>query len=452
MKDSNNYDSKTVTAINDNNDKPSFGTNKNNVLNQATKPMALYGSFSFQDRIINNDFIYLNSANNSDLNDADIVDCDDHDRDDVVDCNENDEDYSSDLQFNKIKHDIGSRVDILLQNKQKILAHTDDLEEFLSDDDNDHDDDNNDENVFNPKNSNDVTNLAHDDQGCDSSYAKDDDSNDNNIGMVNRLEINDPVDHVVFNEIYNNIVGNDNTVNYSTASMVRVNEIISEHKTIVDKLNTSQSIVNEKLMTKVQFPSIIDDQMNSQPSIVVGQHVTIETSPYVAEHQAIAIVQSSSITKKPTKTQTQPLVAQQQQTTLHSIPSLKQSMKSSSTTPTDKVNQPTSAPQLSSSASKSKRLLAFLHTTPASISSNTKMSLLSDSTNINISRDEKNSLNVNEVLQPQNNYDNNNNDDKSCNTDGIHNSDTVNIDENKDSDYIGNDYNHSRWEGRYNKN
>jgi hypothetical protein len=86
------------------------------------------------------------------------------------------------------------------------------------------------------------------------------------------------------------------------------------------------------------------------------------------------------------------------------------------------------------------------------------MSLLSDSTNINISRDEKNSSNVNEVLQSQNNYDNNNNDDKSCNTDGIHNSDTVNIDENKDSDYIGYDYNHSRNEmindggGRYNKN
>ena len=41
-----------------------------------------------------------------------------------------------------------------------------------------------------------------------------------------------------------------------------------------------------------------------------------------------------------------------------------------------------------------------------------------------------------------------NNDDQSYNTDGIYNRDTVNIDENKDSDYIGYDYNHSRNEMR----
>ncbi len=52
----------------------------------------------------------------------------------------------------------------------------------MSDDDNDNDDDNIDENGFNPKNSDDVTYLAHDDQGFDSSCAKD----DNSIGMVNR--------------------------------------------------------------------------------------------------------------------------------------------------------------------------------------------------------------------------------------------------------------------------
>jgi hypothetical protein len=66
------------------------------------------------------------------------------------------------------------------------------------------------------------------------------------------------------------------------------------------------------------------------------------------------------------------------------------------------------------------------------------MSLLSDS------RDEKNSFYVSVLLQPQNNYGNKYNADKSCNTDGIYNRDTVNIDENKDSDDIDYDYNHTR--------
>ena len=151
----------------------------------------------------------------------------------------------------------------------------------------------------------------------------------------------------------------------------------------------------------------------------------------------------------------------QQQATLHSTPSFKKSIKlsSSTTTPTDKVKQQTIIdPQLSSSASKSKRLLAFLHTTPTS-SSDTKMSLLSDS--INISGDEKNTSNVvikpiNGVLQPHNNnHDNNNDNDddniKIRNTD-VYNKDTVSINENKRIDNNNNnDKDNTRNEVRYDR-